>query len=161
MKKRILALVSVVILAVLVPGVMLAQSDPFAGTWKLNTAKSKFTPGPAPQSLTQTIEAQGDGQKVSAEGTAGDGSKIAWSYTANYDSKDNPVSGTGAPNGADTFALKRINPNAIETTLKKAGKVVGTARLRVSKDGKVMKIAAKGTNASGQPTNNVIILDKQ
>ncbi len=81
--KQILVFVPVVVLAVLVPGVLLAQSNPSIGTWKLNTAKSTFSPGPAPQSLTLTLEAQGNGVKASAEGTAANGSRTAWSYTAN------------------------------------------------------------------------------
>lgn len=160
MKKRILVFVTIVVLAVLVSGVLLAQSNPFVGTWKLNTAKSKYSPGPAPQSATRTYEAQGDGVKVSTDGTAADGSRTAYSYTANYDGKDNPISGAG-PSGADTIALKRINPNTIEATLKKAGKVVLTARNVVSKDGKVLSITAKGTTANGQPTSITTVFEKQ
>jgi hypothetical protein len=155
-------LVAVAILAALVPSVLLAQSNPFVGTWKLNTAKSKYSPGPAPQSTTATYQAQGDGVKVSSDGTAGDGSRVAWSYTANYDGKDNPISGTTtALNGADTVALKRINPNTTEATFKKAGRVVLTGRQVVSKDGKVMTITAKGTAANGQPINRLLVEDKQ
>jgi hypothetical protein len=32
-----------------------AQNDRFVGTWKLNVAKSKFSPGPPPKSATVTI----------------------------------------------------------------------------------------------------------
>ena len=42
-----------------------AQSDPFAGTWRLNVAKSKDSPGPTPKSITSTYEAAGQGYKVS------------------------------------------------------------------------------------------------
>ncbi|MGO9607639.1 MAG: hypothetical protein ACLQAT_30275 [Candidatus Binataceae bacterium] len=158
--KRVLAFVTVVVLAVFASGVLLAQSNPLIGTWKLNTAKSKYSPGPAPQSATQTFEAQGEGVKVSSEGTAADGSSTAWGYTADYDGKDNPISGT-APNGADTIALKRINSNTTRATFKKAGAVVLTGRDVVSKDGKVRTIFARGKNANGQAVSNVIVFDKQ
>jgi hypothetical protein len=158
--KRILVSVTVVALAVLMPGVLLAQSDPSSGTWKLNTAKSKYTLAPAPQSTTQTVEAQANGLKVSSEGTAADGSHTAWSYTADYDGKDNPISGTG-PAGADTIAIKRINANTTELTLKKGGKVIRTGRSVLSKDGKVRTITATGTNANGQRGKDVIVYDKQ
>ena len=151
----------IMVLTALVSGVLLAQSNPFIGTWKLNTAKSKYNPGPAPQSITRTVEAQGSGVKYSSEGTAGDGSHVSYSYTANYDGKDNPISGTGAPNGADTIAIKRVNANTQSTTLKKAGKVVQTSQAVVSKDGKVTTITSKGTNVKGEPTNNVAVWDKQ
>jgi len=90
------------------------------------------------------------------------GSHIAWSYTANYDGKDNPVSGTtGVLNGADSVAIKRINANTTENTFKKAGKVVLTGRDVVSKDGKVRTITAKGTDPSGKPVSRTIVFDKQ
>ena len=158
--KKISVFATLVVLAVLASGILLAQSNPFIGTWKQNTAKSKYSPGPAPQSQTQTAEAQGSGVKVSTEGTAADGSRLAWSYTANFDGKDSPISGMG-PNGADTIALKRINPNTAEASLKKAGTVVLTGRQVVSKDGKVMTVTVKGTDANGKAVSRVIVFDKQ
>jgi hypothetical protein len=159
--KRILVFATVVVMAALVQGVVMAQSNSSIGTWKMNAEKSKFSPVPAPKSLTITLEAQGDGVKSSSEATAADGTSTSWSYTANYDGKDNPTTGTGVPGGADTISLKRISANKTESTLKKGGKVVRTARLMVSKDGKVMKIVAKGSDADGKPSSVVLVLDKQ
>ena len=45
-----------------------AQADPAIGTWKLNLAKSKYVPGPAPKSNTITITAAGAGFHVVAKG---------------------------------------------------------------------------------------------
>ena len=159
--KRILVVVPIGVLAVFVSGVLLAQSDSSVGTWKLNAAKSKSSPVPVPQSRTVTIEAQGKGVKISTDQTAADGTHSAWSVTANYDGKDNPISGTGAPSGADTVALKRIDANTSETTWKKAGKVVSTGRSVVSKDGKVRTTTTKGTTADGKPVSAVSVYDKQ
>ena len=78
---------------------------------------------------------------------------------ATYDGKDTPVTGSGAP--YDTIALKRIDPNTVELTTKKDGKVVSKGKRVVSKDGKVMTITSKGTNAKGEATNNVAVYDKQ
>jgi hypothetical protein len=110
-----------------------------------------------------TIDAQGDSLKYSSEGTSAAGTHFAWSFTANYppDGKDNPISGTGVPNGADTIALKRINTNTTESTFKKAGKVVLSVRSVVSKDGKIMTNTGKETNANGEPAKSVIVWDKQ
>jgi hypothetical protein len=160
--KRFFVFVIVVALSLVASGLLLAQSNPSVGTWKLNLAKSKFSPaGTAPKSDTLTIEAQGDGVKVSTDGVAGDGNRIAASYTTNYDGKDSAVSGLGFPNGADTIAVKRVDANTSTATAKKAGKVVYTRRLVVSKDGKVMTITAKGTNEQGQPTSSTTVWDKQ
>ena len=160
--KRLLVF-AVVALSLVGSGLLLAQSNPQVGTWKLNLAKSKFSPaGATPKSVTLTIQAQGDGAKVSLEGVAADGSRIAFSFTTNYDGKDSPISGVGAPNGGeDAVAVKRVGANTTTTTAKKAGKAVGTNRTVVSKDGKVTTITAKGINAQGQPTNTTTVWEKQ
>jgi hypothetical protein len=106
--KRLLTLDTVVVLALVSSGLLLAQSNPFVGIWKLNVAKSKYVTAPAPKSETRTVEAQGKGGKYSYEGVAGDGSRIAYSYMTNYDGKDSPISGVGQPNAGDTIAIKRV-----------------------------------------------------
>jgi hypothetical protein len=160
--KRILVFATVVALSLVASGLLLAQSNPLVGTWKLNVAKSTFSPaGTAPKSDTLTVQAQGDGVKVSTDGVAADGSLITASYTTNFDGKDSAVSGLGFPNGADTIAVKRVDANTNTGTGKKAGKVVYTRRLVVSKDGKVMTITAKGTDEQGKPTSSTTVWDKQ
>jgi hypothetical protein len=158
--KRLLVFAVVAVLSLVASG-LLAQSNPQVGTWKLNVAKSKFGSAPAPKSQTQTVEAQGNGAKYSVEGVAADGSRIAYSFTTNYDGKDSPISGAGFPNGADTIAVKRVDANTDTATWKKAGKVVGTNRIVVSKDGKVRTFTAKGTDEQGQATSATVVWDKQ
>ena len=111
-------------------------SDPRIGTWKLNVAKSKFS-GPAPQSLTLKVEASGQGEKVTTEGVNAEGGRIATQYTANYDGKDYPI--TGTPN-ADTVSLKRIDARTTERTNKKGGKVTAIITSDVSPDGKTNQL---------------------
>ena len=159
--KRFSVFASVAVLAVLLPGLLPAQSDPEVGTWKLNLAKSTYSGTPAPKSVTTTIEAQGAGFKVGNDGVAADGSHITYGFTAAYDGKDVPITGAGAPNGADTISLKRTGPSTHDATLKKAGKVVLTAHAVISKDGKTRTLTSKGTNASGQPTSTKAVYDKQ
>jgi hypothetical protein len=47
------------VFATAAPQVGLTQSNPLIGTWKLNLAKSKFSPGPPPKSQTLTFEGRG------------------------------------------------------------------------------------------------------
>ena len=85
-----------------------AQSkDPFVGTWKLNLAKSTYSPGPPPKSTTSVYEVAGKGYKVSVKTEPASGPVQEWSYTSDFDGKDVPVSGA-SPN-ADTVAAKRID----------------------------------------------------
>ena len=135
-----------------------AQTGSEIGTWKVNVAKSTFSPGPAPKSRTLTFEAVGQGVKLSVEGVNADGSKAAISYTANYDGKDVPVTGSAT---LDTVSWKRINATTVEETDKKGGKVFGTLTRVVSADGQSMTNTFKGTNDQGQAVNNVIVFDKQ
>lgn len=135
-----------------------AQAGSEAGTWKLNVAKSTYSPGPAPKSQTVVFTPVGQGVTVAVEAIAADGSKTTQSYTANYDGKDVPI--TGSLN-ADTVSLRRINATTVERTDKKAGKIVQTLTRVVSADGKTMTITTKGTNAEGKTVNNVAVLEKQ
>ena len=158
--KRIFALVVAVALFLIASGVLVAQDSPFVGTWKLNVTKSKFTGASAPTSETRTEVAQGDGFKVTYEGIAADGRPISYSYTTNLDGKDSPYSGR-EPNGADTLAVTRVDANTRTVIHKKAGKTLYTTRGVVSKDGKVLTITSKGTNAQGQPISVTRVWDKQ
>lgn len=146
-------------LFVVVGAAVLAQNDPQVGAWKLNVAKSKYSPGPAPTIATTTIEAAGAGTKVTVDQTMADGTKRRSTFTSNYDGKDAPVVGNNPD--ADTVARKRINASTVQTIGKKAGKVTTTQTSAVSKDGKTRTVTTKGVNAKGQPVSNVAVYERQ
>jgi hypothetical protein len=135
-----------------------AQGDSFLGTWVLNVAKSKFTPGPPPKEDTTVYEAAGQGLKITTTGIDAAGKPTMTVYTANFDGKDYPVTGEA---NFDMTSLKRIDANTIEFTRKKAGKVVLTATGVVSKDGKTRTHTTTGVNAQGQKMNNILVYDKK
>jgi hypothetical protein len=137
----------------------LAQSDSQVGVWKLNVAKSKYSPGPAPTSATTTIEAAGTGTKVTVDQALADGTKRHYTFTANYDGKDAPVVGDNPD--ADTVARTRINASTVQTISKKAGKVTITQTSAVSSDGKTRTVTTKGVNAKGQKVANVAVYERQ
>ena len=56
----------------------------------------------------------------------------------------------------DTVSYKKIDDNTFEGTSKKAGKVVGSVKIVVAKDGKSMTVSVKGKNAKGEATSNVL-----
>ena len=135
-----------------------AQSDPFVGTWRLNVAKSKYSPGPAPKSITSMYEAAGQGYKVSVTNESATG-KTQYSYATNLDGKDSPVTGTNA--NADTVTVRRIDPRTLEVVSKKGGKVTITQRNALAADGKSRTVTTTGTDAQGQKVNNVAVFEKQ
>ena len=155
--KRLFTVIGVVVLALAASGLLVAQSDPFSGTWKFNAANSKFEPGPPYKSETRTSQRAGD---VKVERVNADGKTQAYEYRVKYDGKDYPITGQG-PNGADTIAIKRIDANTLQATLKNASTVLFTAQDVVSKDGSVMTFTSKGIDANGQRFNNVVVYDKQ
>ena len=151
----------VAVLVAIVPmSVATAQSnDPAFGTWKLNVAKSTFSPGPAPKESTLTIEADGPGRKVAVAGVAGDGTPVKWGYSGNFDRKEVKVSGNNPD--ADVVSLRRIDANSTRTTYKKADKQTLVNGIAVSADGKTMTVVQSGVNAKGEPVKNTLIFDRQ
>ncbi len=159
--KRFLFVLSFLVIVSVASGPLLAQGNPFVGNWKLNLAKSKFEPGPAPKSQTRSVVAEGEGAKYSFQGVGADGTSFAYSFTVNYDGKDNPITGTGAPGGADTIAIKRVSSNKVEATLKKGGKESGTSEAAVSKDGTVTTVKSNGKTPDGKTYSIVAVYEKQ
>jgi hypothetical protein len=147
MTKRVLA---TAVLVGLGSGLVLAQAtNPLIGTWELNVTKSK-----APfKSGTTTVEAVGEGIRfmVDLEGT--DGKKHHWEFTANYDGKDVPITGS-SPYG-DTVAVTRVNPRTTRTVAKNGGKVTTTHTIVVSADGQTRTATAKGVDSAGKPVDSV------
>ena len=157
---RLLRATALVMIVIAAAAMELAAkgADPLVGTWELNVAKSKYTPGPGPKSETRTYVVEGQDIKASSKGVDGSGNPTVASWTVNYDGKDRPQ--TGNPN-ADTLSLKRVNASTVKFTQKRAGKVVITGTRTISRDGKVMTITTKGTAASGQTINNVEVFERR
>jgi len=158
--KRVLQFVAIALLAVVGSSTLQAQSNPLVGTWKLNVTESKYDPGPAPKSLTRTVVAEGDGVKYTFDGVAADGTPVVYSFVVQFDGKDNPISGS-IPSGADTISATRTDSNHYVATLKKGGKVIGNAKVSVSKDGKVTTVDSTGTTASGAKGHELQVYDKK
>jgi hypothetical protein len=157
--KRLFTMTAAVVVALACSGVMLAQStDPLVGTWKMNAAKSKFSPGPADKSLTVKYEPQGDSLKITADLTTADGTAQHQEYTATFDGKTYPVKGDP---DRDMATMKRIDANTTEVMGTKGGKPTVNFRRVVSKDGKTLTLRETGTDATGKKLNNVVILEKQ
>ena len=139
--------------ALALPTISSGQStDPLVGTWKMDTAKSTFKPGPGSKSSTLIIEAAGKGMKVSVDAVTANG-PLKWSYTAMPDGKDVPV--TGNPN-AEMASMTLPNPNERVVVFKRGGKPVMTSKAVVAKDGKTMTITQDGVDLKGQTVHNVL-----
>lgn len=144
---------------------LLAEKNSASGTWKLNTAKSKFSPGPEPKSATLTLEVKDDSVKTSYEEIEANDSHVTYEYIATYDDgKDYPITGSGRSellSGAETVGLRRSGSNSFGAQFKKSGQVVMTNRTVLSKDGKSLAITTNGADSKGQPIALMTVWDKQ
>jgi hypothetical protein len=147
----------VAICAIALSAAIGAQTDPLAGTWKLDVAKSTYKPGPAPKSATVVIDAAGKTIKVAVDAVTADG-PMKWGYSSAGDGKDVPV--TGNPM-YDAAAVTRVSQTESTIVYKKAGKTVATVKASVAKDGKTMTTTTDGTDAKGQKMHNVAHYTKQ
>ena len=156
-----LGLVAVASFVVMSAGAVLGQApDPLVGTWKLDVAKSKFTPGPGPKSATVVVEPVGKakGIKVSIDAVNADGSPMKWGFTTERDGKEVPVTGNPAYDAATTTMA---TPTSGTTVYKKGGKTVMTSKAALSADGKTMTLTGTGTDAKGQAVHAVSVYTKQ
>jgi hypothetical protein len=134
----------------------LAQ-DANMGTWKLNEAKSKFSPG-APKSTKVTYEAAGDNVKVTIEGTSFDGKPSHTEWTGKYDGKDYPVSGDSRQSSR---SYTKVNDHTVKVTVKSGDRVVLSGDVVVAADGKSRTVTASGTGADGKKFEYTAVYDKQ
>jgi histidinol dehydrogenase len=114
-----------------------AEDNPLLGHWILVVEESHYNPGPPPRSQRRTYEAHPRGVKTIVHTVSADGESSTVEYTANYDSTEYRVTGSAETDG---IALKTIDAYTAEATLSHAGRIVGTARRVVSRDGKTMMI---------------------
>ena len=132
--------------------------NPMLGTWKLDPANSKFSPGPALKGQTATLDAVDGGMKVVADRIEADGTRTHFEWTAKFDGKDYPVKGDP---GRDVVSVRKIDDYTLEITNKKAGNVISLLRAVYARDGKSRTETTTGTNPQGQKIENVTVWSKQ
>src|SRR5262249_54084710 len=105
-----------------------AAADPFVGTWKLDSRKSKFTLGdPSFIVATMQIESTGNGLKSTASAANGEGLASDFTFNCSLDGTPCKVIAALPMRGStavDTISLKRVNDHTITATGMKNGKLV-------------------------------------
>jgi hypothetical protein len=173
MTRSLIAAATVVTCSVLLgaqapaPGV-----DPIIGTWKLNVAKSTYSPGPRPPETVIDVRrwsALDNGAEAfvqsSVDGQGNPGFQIVVFKT---DGKRYPVHTAGTlvsflatrkqTNIMRTY--RRLDPYTVEFITYTDG-VAGLPSVRsVSKDGQTYIQTTKGTDPRGQAVHNVLVFDR-
>ncbi len=144
-----------ILLVLTIPLALMAQSsstDASIGTWKLNVAKSKFNPGPAPKSRTVTIASD---HKITVDEVGPDGKDIHYSFT--------PQEGTAVPvDGMDgmTVTEKRIDDHTVEHTWT-MGNTITHGKGVIQADGNIMRYTMTGTMPDGTAVHDSEVYEKQ
>jgi hypothetical protein len=133
----------------------------YAGTWKANSAKSTYTPGPGPKESTRIHEDRGNGfWLIKTDSVGPQGQKSHGEYVYKPDGKPYPQTGINQ-RAFQTISLAVVDPYTVTFTLYADGMQYGTGKRTMSKDGKTMTIEQKGTNQQGQPTSSMVLWEKQ
>ena len=158
---RLLLLLGAAILVVPVSSQPLAQSagnagqERLLGTWRLDLAKSKYSPGPPLRSETRVYTRDGKGVKGVIDRVYGDGRREVIEYRAEVDI-DVPVSGSKA---YDAIRFKVVDELTTEGVLSHAGRVFGSSRRVIAPDGETMTITFR-REEPGDMVNNFAIYRK-
>jgi hypothetical protein len=135
-----------------------AAGDEHSGTWRLNLAKSKYSPGPAPKNLTETIDLDENTYKVEGNGTTADGQPMHLEFDAKFDGRDYPIRGIA---WADVQSATWVDAHTPQLIQKKGGHVTMTVTCTVSTDGNARTCTMKGRDLQGRDVHNVVVFDKQ
>ena len=157
--RRFLRLLLTAVLLATTPLVhLVAQSEPnpLLGTWRLDLAKSRYSPGPPPTAETRIYARDAAGVVGQIDRRYADGRRDVIDYRADYD-RDYPVSGTKL---YDLVRFRRIDEYTTEGVLSHAGQVYGSSRRVLSADGETMTITFRRTEL-GDMVNNVAVYHKE
>jgi hypothetical protein len=155
------ALICTVLAATLAfTGMLLAQAqESLFGNWKMNPAKSKFSPGPAPKSQAAKWEATKDGVRLTVDTVPAEGAAQHFEVSGKFDGKDNPVTGNNPD--ADTIAFSKVDAHTYNVVQKKAGKSTMRSHIVVAADGKTRTTTQTGKNGKGETVKNTVLYEKQ
>jgi len=156
--RNVLRAAFLVSLVILVSSSVALSADNWLGTWNLNVAASKFSPGLAPKSQTIKFEPTKEGIKLTSHVVDADGAAKHGEYLSKFDGQDVPWKGNA---DADTSSAKRVDENTYTNTWKKAGAVTIEAKVVVSADGKTLIITQVGKDSKGRAVDNTLVLDRQ
>ena len=125
------------------------------GTWRLNVAKSKYSPGPPLRSETRVYTRSADGVKGVVSRVYSDGRAERFEYMANF-GKDIMV--TGIPE-YDSVTLRKVDELTSDAVLSHAGNVYGVARRTIAADGRSMTITFDRKSQEAR-VHNIAVYDK-
>lgn len=121
----------------------------FAGTWKLNVARSDLPPVTKSQVLV--IETDGNAVTMREELANDRGETLIISVEGRFDGRDYPVTGTPF---ADTVAYRLLDPRTIEGVAKRDGRVCVRETAVLGEDGDTVHVTYRSVDGSGNAASS-------
>lgn len=128
------------------------------GTWKLNEAKSKFSADATKNTTVTYTAAADDMTQVTVDGMDKDGKSVHWTCTVKFDGKPYKTEGNS---NFDEIIYKSVSNRTNDIILKKDGKIVGTGRITVSKNGKSRVVTTTMKDANGKKMTDKAYYEKE
>lgn len=135
-----------------------SSGDPWAGTYKLDTAKSKFS-GPAPKEETVTVDAASkDSVKYTIKGTDSDNKP----YTVSYDGRIGTPSAQ-TMDGKDVAQITYQMPSSHQFTSEAKGRDGSSSNgtIILSRDNKTITVREHSKDANGAAREQTAVYTRQ
>jgi len=128
---------------------MKLADDPFFGTWELDPETLNYQFGCPGRRAVYVIEPGENGEVVfHLDADDADGKLIKVTYGGALDGKDRPLGGNAA------LVLTRLDHRAIESSLKRDGKIVDRWTRELQSGNQEMLITQHGVKPDGEPFAN-------
>ena len=150
------AVVAILVFTVATTGGVLAQGKALVGSWKLDSARSQFDPGPAPyKSMTLTYSTTDEGLKGDVTGVDAEGRPIKGSYTIVTDGKEHPVTGLSE---YDSSSYTPVGDNTTVYVRQKLGTTVVVGSRVLSRDGRTLTFREKSVDSEGRDKSTALLV---
>jgi hypothetical protein len=137
---------------------IVAEASPWAGTWRLDQARSTRASSSPYKRVTLTIQPDGEGLRVLYDmvGVRGGVTHLEW--TGRFDGHDYAVQ------GADTVltnAYRRVDDRSYAIEVKVDGVPVASAMAAVSPDGQTLTVRQRERDARGAEVTTTSVYERQ
>jgi hypothetical protein len=151
-------LIATLALGLAAPLATQAASDPFLGTWKLNLAKSTFTPGPPPKAKTLIYSATAQGILIDEIEVEPTGETLTFKIPYARNGKPTPQNASPA---YDMLSVTQPDAHTAVWKVMRKGQVIGSARTTVSPDGRTLTMVSSIKPDATSTRSQHSVFDKQ
>ena len=134
-----------------------AATSPVVGTWEMNVAKSSVEN--PPKSETFTFASSDKGITLTSNVTGADGKQT--SHTSDPSPWDGAAHATTDSKDHDAVTAKSVGAGIYRYSFTKAGAVVNSGTLAVSKDNSILTIDGSRTSTKGAKAYYNIVFDRK